>query len=349
MKKILALLFILISACSAHAEKFIELRIISAIGGPVRAVMPDGEKITLGRVLMLPENLNYNAYTASKWASPSAVSASAVNAVHILVDVSGDRGKIFSLIPSVTTAPAARPKTAFLVDIPAGTGIFGGFAPLTGSKVSIIRKGIEYPLSGVPRNGDVLVIRTPIRDAHGVYMVDFENRPGGRVIAHTGNGAQVIARVVRRVRGTGRFAGTKYQDAGRIRASHSAVIDISASKAGEIGGFQVIPLRHALTSHELHYVWRFTQYMVAAPLPGQPDLEGRPPLFSGELVPGPNSAGKEAEIWERYRQIPLVFCRRNGGEWENLPEVSGRVDDAFDDMTHLRIYFPVWKSYPEMY
>ena len=349
MKKFLVLVFILISVFPAHAEKFIELRIISAIGGSVRAVMPDGTKIALGRILMLPEKLNYNAYTASKWASPSAVSASAVNALHILVDVSGDRGKIFSLIPLVTTAPAARPKTAFFADIPPGIGIFGGFAPLTGSKVSIIRRGIEYPLSGVPLNGDVVVIRTPIRDAHGVYMVDFENRPGGRVIAHTGEGAQVIARVVRRIRGAGRFGGTKYQDAGRIRASHSGVIDISMSKAGEIGGFQIIPLRHALTSHELHYVWRFTQYMVAAPLPGQPDLEGRPPLFSGELMPGPNSGDKESDIWERYRQIPLVFCRRDGGKWEKLPEASGRVDDAFDDVTHLRIYFPIWKSYPEMY
>ena len=349
MKKILALVFILISACSARDEKFIELRIISAIGGPVRAVMPDGTKITLGRVLMLPEKLNSNAYTASKWASPSDVSASAVNAIHILVDVSGDRGKIFSIIPSVTAAPAARPKTAFIVDIPAGSGIFGGFAPLTGSKVSIIRRGVEYPLSGVPVYGDVLVILTPIRDAQGVYMADFENSPGGRVIAHTGDGIKIIARVVRRVRGTGRFGGTMYQGAGRIRASHSGVIDISASKAGEIGGFQIVPLRHALTSHELHYVWRFTQYMVAAPLPGQPDLEGRPPLFSGELMPGPHSEDKEAGLWKLYRQIPLVFCRRNGGEWEKLPEVSGRVDDAFDEVTHLRIYFPVWKNYPEMY
>ncbi len=349
MKKILALVFILISACSAHAEKFIELRIVSVIGGSIRAVMPDGERITLGHVLIPPEKLNTNAYTASKWAKPSTVSASAVNAVHILVDVSGDRGEIFSLIPSVTAAPASRPKTAFLVDIPAGSGIFGGFAPLTGSKASIIRRGVEYPLSGIPKYGDVLVIRTPIEDAHGVHMVDFENRPGGRVIAHTGDGMKVIARVVRRMTGSGRFGGTIYQSAGRIRASHSGVIDISTSKEGEIGGFQIIPLRHALTSHELHYVWKFTQYMIVAPLPGEPDLVGRPPLFSGELMPGPNSDEKKSDIWEQYIQIPLVFCRRNGGEWEKLPEVSGRVNDAFDDVTHIRIYFPVWKSYPEIY
>ena len=173
-------------------------------------------------------------------------------------------------------------------------------------------------------------------------MVDFENRPGGRVIAYGSDGVKVIARVVRKIGGVGRFGGTAYQGVGRIRASHSGVIDVSTSKRGEIGGIQIMPLKHALTSKEMINAWKLTQWMIVAPIPGGPDLEGTEPLFKSALVPGPQLKDRLPDVWSYYGRKPLVLCRRDGGAWERLPDAAGKVDDALRDVTHLRIYFPVW-------
>ena len=343
MKKILSLVLLLYASC-AHAEGFIELRIPCMFGGQVIAVMPSGENISLGRVIRTPSRTNHPAYTASKWATPSTVCATAVNAVHILVNVENGKGRIISLVPAVTVAPAAAPGAYFSLDMSAGTGVFGGFAPLTGSKVTILRDGQESELVDVPADGDTLIIRTALPENPSVYMVDIENRPGGRVIAHTQTGAKVIARVVRRIAGVGRFGGTVYQNVGRIRASHSGVIDVSTSRRDEVGGLQIMPLKHALTSHEMLNAWTLTQWMIIAPLPGNPDLEGTSPLFKSALVPGPQLQDKLPDLWSQYGRKPLVLCRKDGGNWEWLPEVSGKVDDGLSDVTHLRIYFPVWNE-----
>ena len=113
--------------------------------------------INLGKVLMTPSKTNWPAYTASKWSENSTVCASAVNAIHILINVENGRGKIISLIPSVTIAPAAERGSFFSIETQAGTGIFGGFAPLTGSKVMIERDGLEYPLTDFPKENDILI------------------------------------------------------------------------------------------------------------------------------------------------------------------------------------------------
>ena len=343
MKKIFALILLLCSSC-AYAESFIELRIPCTNGEQVTAIMPKGERISLGQVLKIPVKTNHPAYTASKWSSPSTVCASAVNAIHILVSVENDRGRIISLVPSVTVAPAAAPGAYFSLDMPAGTGIFGGFAPLSGSRVTILHDGQEHALTDTPSEGDTLIIRTALPENPSIYMVDIENRPAGRVIAYGEKGPRVIARVVRRIAGVGRFGGTVYQNVGRIRASHSGVIDVSTSRRDDVGGLQIMPLKHALTSPEMINAWKLTQWMIIAPLPGMPDLEGTPPLFKSALVPGPQLDDKLPDVWSHYGRKPLVLCRRDGGNWQRLPEVSGKVDDALMDITHLRIYFPFWNE-----
>ncbi len=345
MKKFLALIFLLYASC-VHAESFIELRIPCETDGQVLAIMPNGENIPLGRVVRTPSRTNHPAYTASKWAAPSTVCATAVNAVHILVNVEEGRGRIISLVPAVTIAPAAASGAYFSLDMPAGTGVFGGFAPLTGSRVTVLHDGQESPLTDTPQTGNTLIIRTALPENPSVYMVDIENRPAGRVIAYTQSGAKIVARVVRRIAGVGRFGGTVYQDVGRIRASHSGVIDVSTSRRDEVGGLQIMPLKHALTSHEMANAWSLTQWMILAPLPGKPDLEGTAPLFKSALVPGPQLDDKLPNLWTQYGRKPLVICRRDGGNWEHMPEVSGKVDDGLRNITHLRIYFPVWSEQP---
>ncbi|MDR2522298.1 MAG: hypothetical protein LBC93_01140 [Synergistaceae bacterium] len=324
------------------------LRVPFQAGGMVTATLPDGKTAELGLVRALPVKTNWPAYTASKWGKPQAVCAAAVNAIHILVEVEKGKGRIFSLVPTVTIAPAAPLGAFFSIDTPAGTGIFGGFAPLTGSGAFIEgRDGVRRPLAPLSgdalpiREGEALVIESELPAKPKVWMVEFENRPGGRVVAWSGDGPVVVARVVRPVRGVGRFGGTEIQDVGRIRASHSGVIDVATAPRGQVGGIQIMPLGHALTSPEMTNAWKLTQWMIVAPLPGQGPLEGTPPLFAGTLLPG-TQGDVLPDLWSTYGRKPLVLGRFGGGAWRTLPAVSGRVDDALRSLTHLRVYYPFW-------
>ena len=342
MKKFILALILALSVSQSYAENLIVIRIPCSSGKQVTAEFPGGEVITLGRVNMTPSKTNWPAYTASKWAAPSTICASAVNAVHILIRVEEGRGRIISLVPSVTVAPAAAQGAFFALEMDAGTGVFGGYAPLTGSAVTVEHDGEESPLSDTPLEGDTLIIRSPLPEDMPYYMADIENRPGGRVIVRGADGVKVIARVIRPVKGVGRFGGSIYQNRGRIRASHSGVICIATSPRDTVGGLQIMPLKHALTSPEMLNAWKLTQWMIVAPLPGMPDLEGTTPLFKNAFVPGAQLSDKLPDIWSHYGRRPLVLCRIDGGNWERLPEVSGKVDDGLKRITHLRIYFPSW-------
>ena len=103
-----------------------------------------------------------------------------------------------------------------------------------------------------------------------------------------------------------------------------------------------MPLKHALTSPEMLNAWKLTQWMIVAPLPGMPDLEGTQPLFKDAFIPGAQLEDKLPDMWTHYGMKPLVLCRVDGGGWEMLPEVSGKVDDGLGNVTHFRLYFPVW-------
>ena len=349
-KKIMWTVFVLLCSISpAWAGGVLVLRVPFERNAIVTATFPGGEVTELGVVRALPVRTNWPAYTASKWGIPQTVCATAVNAIHILTNVEEGRGRIFSIVPTVTVAPAAPEGAFFSIDSPAGTGIFGGCAPLTGSRVFIEgRDGARKPL--LPLAGDALpiavgeslLIESDLPGKPETWMVEIENRPGGRVIAWTGSGPKVAARVARPVGGVGRFGGTEFQGAGRIRASHSGVIDISTALRGQVGGIQIMPLTHALTSAEMASAWKLTQWMIVAPLPGEGPLEGRPPLFEGTLVPGTQLDDRLSDVWSTYGRKPLVLGRFAGGPWKSLPPVSGKVDDALRTLTHLRIYYPFW-------
>lgn len=344
MKKLLTSIFLLCwLSIPAQAKEVLLLRIPFEKGAEVTATLPNGTRANLGVVRTLPSKTTWPAYTASKWGVPGTVCATAVNAIHILLDVEKGRGRIFSIVPTVTVAPAAPAGAFFSVDSPAGTAIFGGFAPFTGSKVQIEgADGSLHPLSRLPEKGEALIIESALPGHPATWMVDIENRPGGRVIAWTKNGPEVVARVVRPVGGVGRFGGTEFQNVGRIRASHTGVIDIATSPRGQVGGIQIMPLRHALTSTEMANAWKLTQWMIIAPLPGKGDLEGTPPLFKGTLVPGTQLNDRLTDVWSTYGRKPLVLGRFDGGPWQKLPSIDGKVDDGLRTLTHLRIYYPFW-------
>jgi hypothetical protein len=193
------------------------------------------------------------------------------------------------------------------------------------------------------KSEDTLVIETALPEDPDTWMVDIENRPGGRVMAWTKRGPSLVARVVRPVGGVGRFGGTEFQSVGRIRASHTGVIDIATAPRGQVGGIQIMPLTHALTSREMINAWGATQWMIVAPLPGKGPLEGTPPLFKG-LLPGTQLNDRLPDLWSTYGRKPLVLARFDGGPWRRFPPLSGKVDDALRHLTHLRIYFPVYPA-----
>ncbi|MDR3280839.1 MAG: hypothetical protein LBT23_10035 [Synergistaceae bacterium] len=309
-------------------------------GAEVRAVMPDGSENTLGRVVDLPERTRWPSYTASAWGHPGSVTASAVNAVHILISVESGQGRTMSVLPRETIAPAAGPGAAVVLDCGGGTSFFGAWAPPAGTKITVESPdGSSRPLEErLPEEGDVLVFKVIEEDTP--YMVDFENRPGGRVIAWSSSGARAIARVIRPLGGVGRFEGTLYQWDSRIRANHSGVIDISTSNYGVIGGFQIIPWDHALKSKEMQGAWNMTQWMIIGPSDAESMMGGTEPLFAGGLVPGPSRGEKLWDVWSTYGRKSLVLARIDGGGWTKLPEERGKIDDALKSVTHLRIYFP---------
>ncbi|MGC9371781.1 MAG: hypothetical protein ACP5DY_00515 [Thermovirgaceae bacterium] len=303
-------------------------------GGSVVVVREQGEVLKLGSVLSLPSTTRWPAFTASKWGKPGTVVATAVNAVHILVDIENGRGKTVSILPKDSFAPAAGENTFYLTDIPPGRGLFGAWAPTVGSRV-IFRENVPVKEGRNKTTGpSVEIIVTPEANP---WFVEIENRPGGRIIAWTNEGPQLLGRVVRPLAGCGRFGGTQFQRTGRIRANHPGVIDVCTSPEGVIGGFQILPLEHA-SSPEMETAWKLSQWLIVAPEKGT--FTGTKPLFSSGFVPGPAAGEKLWDLWSTYGRRSLVLVRENGGPWQWMPRATGRNDTALERVTHLRLYFP---------
>lgn len=337
---VLLLLFCLALAPSpSAADELFRIEVPFIEGAEVTATLPDGAVFPLGKVLTLPVRTRWPSYTASRWGKAGCVVASAVNACHLLLDIEEERGRTLSLVPSKTVAPAAGPGAALVIDCPAGQGIFGGWAPAVGTPVTVLAtEGTSKPLTGptLPRRGDTLIIE--VRESPGPYMVDIENREGGRVTGwYDGTGAVPLAEVVRPVGGVGRFGGSTFQEVSRLRANHPGVICISTSPEGQIGGFQILPWEHA-HSPEMTNAWKLTQWLIIRPLSGK--LEGMSPLFSGSLIPGTAPGERLWDIWSTYGRKSLILARFRNGPWQKLPSRTGRDDGALQGLSHLRIYFP---------
>jgi hypothetical protein len=336
-------------------------------GGLISAVDRAGQTHELGHVLASVANVNRKGFTASGWATPGQIAATAVNAIHIKTDqdYAGARGVIFSLEPlEFTTFNPANYKSYFnqssslFTDIPAGQQIFGGqWAPLIGSRVGLRASGqppeqaVPLPPGYVPQDGDQLVIRVE-RLKYNPEWIEFENRFGGIIwIKEIGLDAYPIGQVLKPVVGVGRFLGTQYADVGRIRANHPGVIDISTSPLGEVGGIQIIPRDHAMSS-EMVFARTKTQWMVIGPLWAlDPSWEGLPPLFSDYLYPAFNPMLSEdgsvneavngaAAFLSRFTVRARYSDDADPAAYVLLHPAVGLNHEALKTLTHLRIYFP---------
>ncbi len=335
--------FAALPGCARAAEKgLFEIKIPLEKGASVTVTTADGVVRTVGTVKALPTKTRWPSYTASAWSAPGTVCASAVNAIHMLVSVEKDRGRTMSVIPQETIAPAAGAGASVVLSSQAGESIFGAWAPPVGSAVFVRRPDMsQTPLAAnsLPKAGDTLVIAANWDDSLP-YMVNIENRPGGRVIAWRRGSYELLGRVIKPLGGTGRFEGTLFQRTGAVRANHSGVIDVSTTPRGTTGGFQVIPWDHALKSKEMQNVWNMTQWLVIGPADGRSMLGGTAPLFKKGLVPGPAAGEKLWDVWSTYGRRSLVLARYDNGKWRRLKEVAGRSDNGLKGITELRIYYP---------
>lgn len=315
----------------ARVEVF-RLRIINTAGGAIEASRDAGASwISVGRVVTPATKVNPKGFTASKWAADSAVCATAVNAIHVKVANNSEtgRGMIFSLVPAgiVTGAARGRGSTSIVTDVPGGEGIFGGgLSPTVNSPVSLDRDGRLAPLVAdyAPADGDALII-VACAPARPVAELIFENKFGGIITLRYADGEEKpIGAVLRPVIGVGRFPGTVDAAAGRVRANHAGVIDISTSPLGMVGGFQIIPRGHAC-SPEMSYVVSTTQWMVVGPISAlAPSWEGIAPLFAGFLAPdyrADDISGRHDDWMTRLLSRCLVQVRVKSGPWQNMPRI----------------------------
>jgi len=344
-------------------------RIVNDAGEPITGSRDGGKTwVLVGRVLTYTTRVSNEGYTASKWAPMSAIAATAVNAIHVRTgyNAKDDKGVVFSLLPLEMSSETYRqvqekqsfmsPDASIYTDIPAGTGMFGGdWSPILGNPIALETPDGLNPLPEgyAPKQGDVFIVRVlqPVDTPHAFI---FENRFGGFIIEEGWDGSQqVIGQVLKPVQGVGRFSGTAFCDVGRLRANHNGVIDISTSKMGDTGGFQIIPREHAM-SPEMTRARTMTQWMVVGPLNAlDPSWEGVAPLFRDYLRP---SYG--ADDWSSPEALRLITSRvqvdvkiKDGKDWQGMPafkldpDMSKPFPDwantALQDVTQIRIVLPV--------
>ncbi|NIM04781.1 MAG: hypothetical protein GTO55_02425 [Armatimonadetes bacterium] len=353
----------IVSRCPILHSEFAEhfrLRLLNEPDGEIAVSTDKGltwER--LGRVLRHAEKVTPKGFTASKWVEPVQVAATAVNAIHITTDYDpeADRAAVFSIIPKgivPTGSSFYSPSSSIITDIAPGEGIFGGgFAPLVGNRLWVERGGETYLAEKgyVPGRGESLLIVVE-GFANQITRLVFENREEGFIWLQFQDGSRrVIGRVLRPVRGVGRFTGTKYAAAGRVRANHPGVIDVSCSPLGSIAGFQIIPEAHS-HSPEMGRALTMTQWMIVAPLSPDGHWEGMPPLFYQYIRPDYRPNDLRFPDWrERLLSRFLVEVRRGDGPWspchsvELDPDLSKPLPEwanyALMDVTAIRILFPV--------
>lgn len=341
----LLLVMIFLSVSTSYANEEVEvfrLRITNNYSGPIEVSLDRGSSwVLLGRVERPAVSYNPDAFRASGYIESGVVSATAVNAIHITVGKSAvdpistpeKSGKTISIIPRGTD-PSIEPNSKILTNIEGGTLIFREWSPFVGNRVFLENDvGLsQIPNNYVPSIGDKIVILVTAPTVIPREIL-FENRVDGNVyICYSEGEREVVAKVIRPVKGTGRFGGTLFAYPSSVRANHPGVIDISTSGVfggeyleatpEEAGGFQIIPNRHSNTP-ELVGVWTATQWMIVAPV-NENFLEGAFPLFRGLIRPGYKVEGRFGD----------------SSVWMKLPVIKGLNNTALANLREFRIVIP---------
>lgn len=317
------------------------------------AVSVDQGKIFMeaGKVLVPVNARDEDGYSASRFIATGEVAASAINAIHIKA---GRQKAIFSILPkeflnsSKKTNSYLNKSSSIYTNISMNHSIFGGsFSPVVGSEVLV--NGISMPDNYFPKVGDWFMIQVSRPQKYPVEIV-FQNKFQGKVVMKFDDGAEEnIAYVLKPVAGVGRFAGTQYLNAGRIRANHAGVIDISISNPPQAGGFQIVPAAHA-EDPEMKKTRIMNQWMVVGPedLSGKP-LEGMAPLFKNYLKPSYNEEDIFAQDWEEKLLSHFLVEVKIKDAWQPIPifamdvdrELPPEANTFLKDVEEIRILFPL--------
>ena len=351
---VLLLAFVAIVCRSGHAgSEAYRIRIHNRVGGIVQ-VSTDGGKSygAVGRVTAAAST-RVVGFAAASYAPRGTVAATAIHGLRIKVGQLGEHfGKaqmplIFSIAPAEFFGFPENPKlvkaqpSAIHTDIYSGHSIFRNQSPFVGNPVFVERgRHLQpLPMNYAPMVGDVFVIVVELPTSPP-EEVDFENKIGGRATARYADGrSEEIARVIRPVKGAGRYDGTTFTGVGAINTNHCGVVTFSTAPLREPGiheggpeetrgGFMVQPCYHVKEQGETR-----VQVMVICPIEGddsKPVLEGTPPLYLGNI----NLSWYPAHPENSYR----VQVKIDNGDWEQVPQVIGRVDDAFT-ARYLQAYF----------
>jgi hypothetical protein len=348
MKKIFilgyTLIFLLLFCVSAFAgdngSEIFRLRILNDYMGSIEISLDKGTSwYPIGKVLKPALSYNTDAFRASGYIENGVVAATASNAIHIKVGDNGadpinspeKSGRTISILPKGTSL--TEPDSRIVTNIVGGTLIFNEYAPFVGNKVYLEKDGnlLDLPDNFIPSLGDRILILVTRPEVMPTEIV-FENRLDGNVYVCYENGRkEIVAKVVRPVKGVGRFGGTIFSLPSTVRANHPGVIDISTSPVfrgdpsqaipEDMGGFQIIPIRHSYTP-ELKGVWTATQWMIVSPIDNT-HLEAMPPLFRGYIRPG-------------YR----IEARFKDDLWRSLPTAKGINNSILSDVEEFRIILP---------
>lgn len=346
----------------AETEQY-RIKVENWQGGSIEVSTDEGfEWTNLGRVVYPTDQASPRSFAAAQWMEPGLIAATAVNAIHVKTGPKGNSSAVFSILPKEFQQKPKRYNSYFsggssiYTDISGGEGIFGGgFSPYTANVVKFGRPGekiVQIPAGFIPAVGDTYYILV-VRPDYLPKEIVFENRFGGKVIQINQKGEErIIGEVLRPVVGVGRFEGSRFASAGRIRANHPGVLDISTSPGGQIGGFQIVPSRHA---DQMGYVKEKTQWLVVGPkyVTGDP-LEGTAPIFRAFIHPSYLADDLQADNWdERLLDRFLVEVQYQGkNTWEPMPilgidnfylrrDLPKWCDTALSKVSKIRILFPV--------
>ncbi|OQY30386.1 MAG: hypothetical protein B6244_00575 [Candidatus Cloacimonetes bacterium 4572_55] len=289
---------------------------------------------SVGKVTRPATHVDKSGFPRSSQAGDLTVCEIAAD--HILVKITQNyedrryrygRGTLFGLF-SLEAAHLQKKyrddNTMIYTDIPAGSGIFGKYAPLLGSRFYLAngnRLAIPQP-DFVPREGDqiIIIVESYVKT---IRYVVFENRFGGEITAHFTDGdTLIVGSVLRPVEGVGRFIGTEFLGPGKVRQNHGSSIGISTSRRigkkirslnDYRGGFQIVTSEHIYDS-ELLPARVSSQWMVVGPALSETGryIDQRYPLFSRFITPGMR-----------------VEARIDNKSWEPMPEMTGDEKEAF--------------------
>ena len=325
------------------------IRIVNSVDGAIQISTDQGQTWHLIGRVTAPATQSLMGYSASGYAQPGTVAATAVHGLRIRV---GDLDTPDPLLINILPKEFSQTPTLFgghvsglsgvYTNISVGTSIFRELSPLVGNPV-FLESGLgsgqtPLPLNYIPHEGDVLQI-TVLQPANPLTEVFFDNVAGGDVrVTYADGTKRLLTHVVKPVVGVGRYDGCSYTGVGAINTNHDGVITVSTAPVttsplfegtGEErrGGFQIQPAFHNAQGDGAGAP--SVLVVGSRKKPPTPEMEGTPPLFYGFFDLG----------WgiDQPKHSWRMEVQRRHGPWKLMPTLIGSLPLALADVTALRL------------